>query len=289
MLCKLWHYNRLDKLEFRDIILTMVKNLVIIIIFLTSIISCNSVNIQEKPSGFSSDQESQTQERTEVRQDQITFAGETWKIHSSIDKKTTPGPNYYSNGSNNVWMDDLGKLHIKITQKDGEWYCAHLSSFTSFGYGTYIFKISASIDQLDKNIVFGLFTWDDNPDYNNREIDIEFSKWGIENNDIGQYVVQPSTIQGHIKRFPVILPSNSEESIHTIEWRASSVIFESKQGNDPNSSNTNDLIAQWKYFGTDVPPKGEEKVGIILWLLNELPPSDGLETEIIIEDFQFIP
>jgi hypothetical protein len=51
---------------------------------------------------------------------------------------------------------------------------------------------------------------------------------------------------------------------------------------DPNS------VAQWTYTGT-VPLSCDENVRLNLWLINGNPPVNGLEAEIIIDKFEFLP
>ena len=121
----------------------------------------------------------------------ITFSGYDWNV-KSCETLAGPGPNYFSDREEDVWVDEDGQLHLKITKRNGRWYCTEVFTEASLGYGKYIFYVASRVDQLDKNIVLGLFTWDDTaPEHNCREIDIEFAKWGKETNDNAQYVVQP--------------------------------------------------------------------------------------------------
>jgi hypothetical protein len=82
-----------------------------------------------------------------------------------------PGPNYFSDGTNNVWLDTNGFLHLRITQASNQWQCAEIISARTFGYGSYRFELDSIVDNLDPNIVLGLFTWSDDPAYADREID----------------------------------------------------------------------------------------------------------------------
>jgi hypothetical protein len=52
-------------------------------------------------------------------------------------------------------------------------------------------------------------------------------------------------------------------------------------------SNTSS-VAQWTYTKT-VPPSCDENVRFNLWLINGNPPVNGLEAEIIIDEFEFLP
>src|SRR5205823_3644548 len=157
----------------------------------------------------------------------IQFSGHSWSVKTSAGK-VGPGPNYFSNGASNVWVDALGRLHLKITKEKGRWHCAEIVSTESFGYGTYRFYLDSAVDNLDPNVVLGLFTWNDAPDYNHREIDIEFSRWGVANNQNAQYVVQPYTSLSNILRFDE--PAGLVQSTHSFHWLSGSVEFESVRG-----------------------------------------------------------
>lgn len=174
---------------------------------------------------------------------------------------------------------------MRIVQRDGKWYCTEVYTAEPLGYGTYRFILASRVDQLDRNAVLGLFTWDDNaPQYNYREIDIEFSRWGVEGNDNSQFVVQPWDTPGNRFRFDTQL--QSDYSTHLFRWEWDRVGFSSFLGSAP-SPDPADEIATWEYAGGDVPPAGEESTRINLWLYGGSPPSDGQPVEVIIESFEY--
>lgn len=214
---------------------------------------------------------------------QITFSGYDWIVKSS-KMPVGPGPNYFSDSTQSVWVDGQGQLHLKIINSNGTWYSAEVISVNSFGYGKYLFHVISRVDQLDKNIVAGFFTWDETaPAYNYREIDIEFSKWGETLNDNSQYVVQPWDRLGNRHRFNMSLTGN--DSIHSVDWKEDRIVFQSLEGSN--------IIGSWIYTGSDIPSPGKENVRINLWLNDPniilgKPPTDGKEAEIIIQKFVFI-
>ena len=143
------------------------------------------------------------------------------------------------------------------------------------------------MDELDKNVVLGLFTWDDAaPEYNYREIDIEFSRWGKETGDNSQFVVQPWEHAGNRHRFNMNL--QGDRSIHSFDWSLNNIQFSSFHGHK-SPPDPSDEIESWLYAGTDIPPEGDENARINLWLLDGNPPSDSEAVEIVIEAFEFIP
>lgn len=218
----------------------------------------------------------------------INFSGYTWNVKSALNSKAGPGPNYFSDDVSDVWVDGDGKLHLKIVYRDGKWFCTEVYNQASLGYGEYIFYLESKIQLLDKNIVIGFFTWDNNaPQYNYREIDIEFSKWGIANNQNSQFVVQPYSIQGNIYRFDTIL--NDLYSTHKFCWKPDGIIFTSLYGHKSVPVLPSDIINFWEYAGNYNPPPGQEKIDINFWLVNGNPPSDFNNAEIVVKKFEFIP
>jgi hypothetical protein len=220
----------------------------------------------------------------------IAFSGYTWQVKAS-DAPVGPGPNYFSDREQDVWVDASGRLHLKIVYRDGTWHATEVYTVDPLGYGTYTFKLASRVDQLDKNIILGLFTWDsDAPAYNYREIDIEIARWGQEAADNAQFVVQPWDHAGNLYRFDIDL--QGDDSTHSFDWRADSVQFRSYHGHTSPPAPA-DEIASWLYTGPDVPPAGQGDTSgasarINLWLMDGNPPSDGQEAEVIVAAFEFI-
>src|SRR6056297_2921238 len=86
----------------------------------------------------------------------IEFSGIQWHVKN---RYTYPGLNIWSDSPDNVWVDELGMLHLKITNINGKWACSEVWTNESFGHGEYIFHLAGSVNDLDKNIVAGLFLY----------------------------------------------------------------------------------------------------------------------------------
>jgi hypothetical protein len=214
----------------------------------------------------------------------LQFSGYTWGVKAS-PSPVGPGPNFFSSQESDVFVDASGRLHLKIVQREGSWWCSEIVNTQSLGFGTYIFTLTSPVDQLDPNVVLGLFTWDDlAPQYNFREIDIEFSRWGDPQGLNSQYVIQPYTPTGNIHRFGTTRFGSL--STHLIEWRADGVRFLSYQG---SPANPGAQIQTWSYTGADNPPPGAENARLNLWLMDGKPPTDDKEVEVVVESFRFIP
>jgi len=215
------------------------------------------------------------------------FSNYNWWVKTSRQRRTGPESNYFSDSKENVWVDSEGRLHLKITRRNGKWYGAEVFSEKSFGYGKYIFYLTSRVEELDQNVVLGFFTWDNPPDYNHREIDIEFSRWGKQKQKNTQFVIQPWTHPANIHRFDVQLKENY--STHSFDWRRESIFFQSLYGHRRTPPNEGYIIESWNYAGRSIPRPGNEKTRINLWLSKGNPPSDNRETEVVIEKFEFIP
>lgn len=220
----------------------------------------------------------------------IVFSGYTWEVKNSGSNKWGPGPNLWSNSNENVWVDRDGKLHLKITNKNGVWYSAEVVNTQTLGHGTYRFYVEGSPDQLDPNVVLGLFTYDgqshDAPAMHHREIDIEFIKWGDPKATNLSYTVQPYSKKQNMAVKNARL--NGTYSTHSFNWTPRRVDFLSLHGHRETPSKRF-IINEWSYQGNDIPDSKNEKVDINLWLYEGKPPVNKNEIEIVISKFEFVP
>ena len=210
----------------------------------------------------------------------LNFSGYEWIVRDNLDALQGPGPNYFSNSTSNVWVDVLGRLHLKITESTSQWYCAEIYSVSHFGYGSYRFTIAPGFENLDENIVVGLFTYLNDT----QEIDIEFARWGDQAAFNGQYVIQPYYKQGNINRFP--MDPEGQNSTHQFDWCKNYIKFQSHLGTIGQNTSEN-LIEEWYYYGTDNPKPSTERVHMNLWLFQGQSPRDSNEAEVIIENFEY--
>jgi hypothetical protein len=220
----------------------------------------------------------------------IDFCGYTWEVTNSESNKWAPGPNFWSNSDDNVWVDRDGKLHLRITNKNGVWHSAEVVNTQTLGHGTYRFYIEGRPDQLDPNVVFGLFTYDgqsdDAPDKHYREIDIEFIKWGDPEATNLAYTVQPYTRKQNMAVINAKLYGTY--STHSFNWKPHQIDFLSVRDHHPAARKLS-IVNKWSYKGKDIPGSKNEKVDINLWLYQGKPPINKKEIEMVITKFEFIP
>lgn len=217
----------------------------------------------------------------------IQFSGYEWIVRDG--GLSGPGPNKWS--GSNVWLDDEGDLHLKITRTNDGWYCAEVTTSQRFGFGKYQFQVIGQIDQLDPNVVLGLFnypTGDVGPDATN-EIDIEYAHWGNAEWPIGNFTVWPiqSGIAQTSESFPVELKGTY--TTQRFIWESQKIFFQALHGHEDNDENE---IASWLYK-PDEPLKHISQQAmpahINLWLFEGRVPIDENEVEIIIHSFTFTP
>lgn len=232
----------------------------------------------------------------------INWSGFTWGISNSHDKKSNPGCNYWSDDASNVWVDASNNLHLKITNRNGKWYCVDLESSNIVNYGEYDLYLETDIAGIDGNVVLGFYTWNhDNCTTNaNSELDIEFTKaWGSGYNTF--FSVQPTENGTYTERRLQFENYNTSSSLHRFSWNPNLVKWESyKNQNYPPS--LGDTVRTFIYdLSHDcrkkydcnsqcikIPnPENNTRIHLNLWLNNHVAP--GNEVEVVIKKVVYIP
>jgi len=237
----------------------------------------------------------------------FSWSGFTWCVKNTNESKCSPGPNYFSQSSENVWVDSAGELHLRITKRNDRYYCAEVFTTDKVGYGEYTFYISSRVDNLDKNVVAGMFTWNDNDCRTNAnsEIDIEFARWGeADDSTVIEYSVQPTNAGAETDRFTRwAMQSGSNSSVHFLNWTPSEISWSSYSG-FVNLSPKGNLIASWSFDSTNAPkskiecnsdpviipqPEIDTGLDLNLWLDRGNFPSNNEEIELIMHRVDFSP
>lgn len=241
----------------------------------------------------------------------LLFSGYYWNYK---DRPTPvgPGPNRFLGTSENVWVDSVGNLHLRIAKKNNLWYCSEIISTKEFGYGTYIFTCLTDIRNFDRKTVFGFFTWDDYSFQSqaNSEVDIEFSKWNAANDsNLVTYSVQPvifsnPTAYTERTKKPIIATSYiSKPMTYMMKWTPTNISWESYEGESYPGSN---LVSSWNFDTSNIArskiegaqtsnpivipaPSDSTNVRFNFWLLNGAAPDNGLNHEIVVKNFKYYP
>ena len=213
-----------------------------------------------------------------VYQEYVNFSGRRWRVKNP-SARFGPGPNYFSNSTENVQIDSNGYLHLRIKKREKEWYCAEVILDENLGYGKYSFEFDSPIHRLDENIVLGLFTWDDEARQEYcREFSIKITRWGIKDNDNIHFIVQPFDRKENVYRTRSGKKGNG--LIYSFDWYPDKILFCCYDGER--------RVIRWEYIGPDVPKPGKENARINLWLYKGDPPSNKKEAEVIIKSFTYI-
>lgn len=215
--------------------------------------------------------------------DSFEFADVRW----IVDADKWPGPNSFSNKIENIWKDELGQLHLKMTKvkNRNRWNCVEIFSVKEgWSYGRYEFDIEVVSDgRVDENVVIGLFIYDrEASEEFYREIDFEFSRWGDPKSLNSQFVIQNSPRS--TERLDI--PLESFEAKVSFDWQKEKVIFQYQCGDKEE-----EIILPKNGENCKPPVPGKEKVYINLWLYKGRPYNqDNMkEIEIIIKNFKFTP
>lgn len=217
--------------------------------------------------------------------DTIDFSGFQWTIKESYGKHTGPGNNYFSGLKDNVYVDNEGKLHLRLTYRNDKWYCPEVRMINNLGYGKYIFEIDSLVTPLDKDIVVGFFMYDRQDSLNfHKEVDIEFSQWGKDNGLNSQYVMQPKEDEAY--RFNTDF---SKKSKHTIAVRKRKISFKSTYETENKSDFLTKNYSKWKIKPNKEYHSQNERMSINVWLYRMSEPSNLKEFEIVISKFEFKP
>ncbi len=223
-----------------------------------------------------------------LRAQSFDFGGYSWQVRSGTGG---PGPNTFSAG--NVSLDADGYLHLRIAHSHNQWTTAEVFTDAALGFGTYQFKIIGRPDQLDDNVVLGLFNYttpDIGPDGTN-EIDIEFATWGGSQPQHGNWTVWPAVQQGGIvsTTYSYDTTLTGDTSTHRFAWTSQQVHYESLYG---FSDGETGLYQAWTFAPPDYNlrvPQHPIPVHMNLWLLQGNAPTDKQDVDITIAEFKFIP
>jgi hypothetical protein len=181
-------------------------------------------------------------------------------------------------------------LHLKISRVGKQWYCAEVFSKRALAYGTYQFSVIGGIDQLDRNVVLGLFNYpepDSGPD-GTSEIDIEFSHWGNAALPIGNFTAWPREKHEHNVTHPFKFDLQSPDTTQRFIWRPHEVEFQSLRGHTDGNERAIDHWTTPTTFSKLVASK-PMPVHMNLWLFEGKPPSDDKPIDVVVKAFKYTP
>jgi hypothetical protein len=209
----------------------------------------------------------------------LTFSGYEWT--------TSAGPIFHAGSRNffdpaNVWTDEKGALHLRISGSPGKWAGAELKLTRSLGYGTYRFQVR-DISHLEPSALLTLITWDGlGTESTRHELDVELGRWGHLDNTNVNYVVQPYYVPANVVAFRV--PPGLYT--HSFRWEPGKVTFSTTAG---SSNAGGGRVINQHVFTSGVPTPRDESVRIALYVFHQGPIPLKNENEIIIDKFEYLP
>jgi hypothetical protein len=208
----------------------------------------------------------------------LNFSGYEWT--------TSAGPIFRAGSRNfvdpaNVWTDERGALHLRISGSPGKWSATEVKLTRSLGYGTYSFQLR-DVSHLEPSALLTLITWDGvGSESTRRELDVELGRWGeLENTNVN-YVVQPYYVPANIVAFRA--PPGAYT--HSFQWEPGQVTFSTVAG----SGNTGGRVVNRHVFTSGVPsPEGKSvRIGLYVFHQGKIPLKN--ENEVIIDKFEYLP
>jgi hypothetical protein len=209
----------------------------------------------------------------------LSFSGYEWT--------TSAGPIFHAGSRNyfdpaNVWTDERGALHLRISGSPGKWAAAEVKLTRSLGYGTYKFQVR-DVSHLEPPAVLTLITWDGvGTESTRRELDVELGRWGHLDNTNVNYVVQPYYVPANYVAFRA--PPGAYT--HSFRWEPGQVMFSTVAG----AGNTGaGRVINEHVFTSGVPSPEGKSVRIALYVFYRGPMPMKNETEVIIDKFEYLP
>lgn len=206
----------------------------------------------------------------------LQFSGYEWEVRRAGNNS---GGVINAYDASNAWVDNNGFLHLRVARQGDHWTSAELNLSRSLGYGSYRFVVH-DVSHLEPAAVLAFFTSDQSGGSN--EMDIEISRWGEPQDKNAQYVIQPFVIPANTVRFEA--PAGT--LTHWIDWRPGRVTFRTVRGSSFQTSLT--PIAQ-HVFTSGVPIPASETVHLHLYVYGNKRNPLQHPTEVIIENFEFLP
>ena len=213
--------------------------------------------------------------------DSLCFSGFEWEVSA------WEGPMGSEFRSENVWVDDQGQLHLKISQDTttGQWYGAEVASTEHLGFGVYQWQVIGDLDKLDKNVVLGMFNYPGYEQDGTNEIDIEIARWGNDSWDNLNYTVYSNTEAYTSVSQTYSFNLSGTYTTHRFTWEPAQITFQSQHGHWDEDKFF--IVPPWTTpanFQSQIPQQ-PQPVYINLWLFSNQPPAD--EVEIVISEFKY--
>ena len=205
----------------------------------------------------------------------MNFSGFEWDVYRV--PKDTMGI-LYPNSPSNVWTDQKGWLHLRITKEPEGWTGAEINLTRSLGYGTYSFVVH-ELPELEPATILGMRSWDplDAGQYH-RAFDIFLGQFGDPATKNVQYTMLPFNVPANQYRFSI--PRGA--FTHTVRWERGRLSLQTLETGKSR-------VVGEHVFTSGTPTPGGERIHITLFAYgnSQVPQKNGVE--VIIEKFVYLP
>src|SRR5512133_2849808 len=152
----------------------------------------------------------------------LNFSGFDWEVYR------VPKDSFgilYPNSPSNVWTDQEGRLHLRLTKEPEGWTGAEVNLARSLGYGTYSFFLH-QLPELEPATVLVMRSWDplDAGQYH-RAFDIVLGQFGDPSIKNAQFAVYPVNVPANVYRFSV--PRGA--FTYSVRWERGHLSFQTKE------------------------------------------------------------
>ncbi|HUN64435.1 MAG TPA: hypothetical protein VMU53_20715 [Candidatus Sulfotelmatobacter sp.] len=194
----------------------------------------------------------------------------------------------------NVSVDAHGYLHLRITDRDGNYTAAEVFTTENLGFGTYQWQVEGAVDKMDPTTVLGLFNYGARAHIGvdaENEIDIEFSQWNKTchgcNADFTFYPSTGNKSLGPMEDNFTYDPKGSTLTTARFEWSSTRIVGTIMSGLQPIGTTANVLQTI-----TFAPPDYAARIPQVplplamnLWCFHATPASNQ---EVILRNFEFV-
>src|SRR6202161_2259414 len=209
----------------------------------------------------------------------LNFSGYEWTTRAGPIFRVGPR-NFFDPA--NVWTDERGALHLRISGSPGKWAAAEVKLTRSLGYGTYRFQVR-DVSHLEPSALLTLITWDGVGTENSRSgLDGELGRWVNPDNTNVNYVVQPYYVPANFVSFRA--PPGAYT--HSFRWEPGKVTFSTVAG---SGNTTGGRVLNQHVFTSGVPsPEGESaRIALYVFHQGKIPLKN--ENEVVIDKFEYLP
>jgi len=208
---------------------------------------------------------------------ELDFSGYRWVVRSSEGREEGPGPNVFSGAPESADVDAEGRLHLFVRREGTRWTCSEVVLDRPLGYGSYEVEVETNPSEMDRQAVFGFFTYSTAAEKNHRELDVELSYWGEPSGQNAQFAVQPWSAPNSLNRFNV----DHSNTRYTIRWTKDAVTFMAREVGGR-------VLHHW-VRKENIPDPGDARIDMNMWLVKGIQPQNNGSIEFVIKRFLFIP